>query len=418
MDMKKRVLLFNWLVQALVLMPASMTAQSTVEVVDTIDAEELADYSQSVAQYEFKDFDWVSICNNPKYAIVTKDGKNGIYDMELHRNITEIEYRGLGFSKQTMAEDSAYISLFYATMGIKCGIVSVYEPSNSVISIWMDDPDEVYSLDECTTIDKKMTKRAKKLIESFIERNQLDNAQIVILDAKSGCLKSWLALDADMEKENAGKLLAHSCSGSLTKPFHTVMALENEDLSLDSLCNGVSYRYGIKTLNNEVMHHAIQNGYFKNVAERKWKEITETSNPATSPFIMAVGYNSLATGGKMIIPTMKADSVEVEEDVFTESCLANLREVLSVDRDASPQLAWLSTETDWLAYATSENLYAEEDKEMSIALGKQIQFAGVFPVENSRYTICVVADKYSSDVTPIIFQDLIVPLSKWLLKRH
>ena len=405
------------LLVTLLLVSATMTAQRTVEVVDTIDVEELADYSQPVTQYEFKDFDWVDICYNPKYAIVTKDGKKGIYDMMLNKNITEIEYRELGYSRPGEAVDSIQSSWFFAKRGCQQGIMCVFEHDNSIMSIWMDDPEEVYSLDECTTIDKKMMKRTKKLLEAFIHQQQMNNAQVVILDAQSGCLKTWIALDADMEKENAGKLLAHSCTGSLTKPFHTVMALEHEDLLLDSLYNGVSYRHGIKAVDNEVMHHAIQKGNLRKVAERKWKQMTGTSNPATSPFIIAVGYNSLATDGKMIIPTMKADSVDVQEDVFTESCLANLREVLKVDRDESPQLAWLPTETDWLAYATSENLYAKDDQEMSKAIGKQIQFAGVFPVESPRYTICLVAEKYSLDVTPSSFQELISPLSKLLLKR-
>ena len=364
-----------------------------------------------------KEFDWVDICENPRYAIVTKDGKNGIYDMELHRNITEIVYRDLGFSKQIMTEDSAYISLFYGTMGIKRGIISVYEPSNNVVSIWMDDPDEVYSLDECTTIDKKMTKRAKKLLEGFVQKEHLDNAQIVILDAETGRLKTWIRLDADLEKDEAGKLIVHSCTGSLTKPFHTLMALENGGLSLDSIYNGVSYRQGIKKFDNVVMHQAIMNGYRRSVAERKWRELTDSRNPSTSPFIMTVGYNSLAHNGTMIIPTMKEDSVNVEKDVFSPINLTNLIEGLRVDKSESPQLAWLSDGIDWLGYATTESIYSNEDKEMKNPIGEQIQFAGVFPAENPKYTICVVADKQSLDIEPAAFQDVVNPLSQWLLKR-
>lgn len=35
-----------------------------------------------------------------------------LYDLVEHRNITDIIYRDLGFSKQTVAEDSAYIICF------------------------------------------------------------------------------------------------------------------------------------------------------------------------------------------------------------------------------------------------------------------------------------------------------------------
>ena len=386
-------------------------------VADTIRLGELDEWQQNLPQYDLKEYELVDICYNPKYAIVTKDGKNGIYDMELHRNITEIVYRDLGFSKQTVAEDSAYISLFYATMGIKRGIISVYEPSNNVVSIWMDDPDEVYSLDECTTIDKKITKRTKKLLEGFVRKEHLDNAQIVILDAGTGQLKTWIRSDSDLEKDEAGKLIVHSCTGSLTKPFHTIMALENEGISLDSIYNDISYRQGIKQFDNVVMHQAIMNGYRRTVAERKWRELTDSRNPSTSPFIMAVGYNSLAHNGTMIIPTMKGDSVNVEKDVFSPTNLSNLIEVLRVDKSESPQLAWLSDGIDWLGYATTESIYSNEDKEMKNPIGKQIQFAGVFPAKNPKYTICVVVDKQSLDIEPAVFQDVVNPLSQWLLKR-
>ena len=385
---------------------------------DTISLDdETSEWQKSLPQYDLKEYEWVDICNNPKYAIVTKDGKKGIYDMILHKNITEIEYRDLGFSKQTVAEDSAYISLFYATKGIKRGIVSLYEPTNNVVSIWMDDPDELYSLDECTTIDKKITKRATKLLGNLIKHQQMENAQIVILDAKSGRLKTWVRLDRDTEKDESGKLLVHSCTGSLTKPFHTVMALENDSVSLDSTMDGVSYRQAVKACDNQMMQQAIQNGYRRSVADRKWRELTETGNPSTSPFIMAVGYNSLANGGTMIIPTMKADSVNVEEDVFSANSLVNLKEVLKVDRVASPQLAWLSTDAEWLGYATTEDIFAEDDKEHNTVIGKQIAFAGCFPVEGPRYTICIVGDMLSVDAAPALFQDVVNPLSKWLLKR-
>ena len=379
--------------------------------------DETSEWQKSLPQYDLKEYEWVDICNNPKYAIVTKDGKKGIYDMILHKNVTEIEYRDLGFSKQTVAEDSAHISLFYATKGIKRGIVSLYEPTNNVVSIWMDDPDELYSLDECTTIDKKITKRATKLLGNLIKVQQMENAQIVILDAKSGRLKTWVRLDRDTEKDESGKLLVHSCTGSLTKPFHTVMALENDSVSLDSTMDGVSYRQAVKACDNQMMQQAIQNGYRRSVADKKWRELTETGNPSTSPFIMAVGYNSLANGGTMIIPTMKADGVNVEEEVFSANSLVNLIELLKVDRVASPQLAWLSTDSEWLGYATTEEIFAEDDKEHNKVIGKQIAFAGCFPVEGPRYTICIVGDMLSVDAAPALFQDVVNPLSKWLLKR-
>jgi len=81
------------------------------------------------------------------------------------------------------------------------------------------------------------------------------------------------------------------------------------------------------------------------------------------------------------------------------------------------QLAWLTADTDWFGYATSENIYAENDKEREQPIGKQIQFAGLFPIENPQYCICIVADNNSLDALPADFDDAVNPLVKWLLKR-
>lgn len=129
---------------------------------------------------------------------------------------------------------------------------------------------------------------------------------------------------------------------------------------------------------------------------------------------MAVGYNSLAHNGTMIIPTMKADSISVEKDVFTSANVANLSDVLRVDRKESLHLAWLYDEMEWTGYATSEFIYDEDDKEEKIPIGKQVQFAGSFPADNPRYTICVVADKHSLDTEPSILQDVVNPLVSFL----
>lgn len=415
------------LVVALLQVSGLVMAQEIIEVVDSVSEEEMVVDTISIddlmrekpkiTQYDLSECEWVDICYNPKYAIVTKNGKQGIYDMILHENVTEIEFREIGYSRAGETVDSIQSDWFYATKGIKRGIVCVFENDNSTMSIWMDDPDEVYSLDECSTIDKKITKKATKLLEDLMKQQQMENAQIVILDAKTGRLNTWVRLDRDMEKDEAGKLLVHSCTGSLTKPFHTVMALENEEVSLDSVCDDISYRQAIKSCNNQIMQRAIQGGYRRSVADRKWRELTDTGNPSTSPFIIAVGYNSLANEGKMIIPTMKADSVNVEEDVFSDVTLINLREVLKVDRNESPQLNWLSPKTDWTGYCTSENVFLENDKERYVPVGVQVMFAGFFPTNNPRYTICVEAEMESPEVTCEVLQDLINPLSDWLLRR-
>ena len=214
-----------------------------------------------------------------------------------------------------------------------------------------------------------MMGRAMGILAQFICQHQMNNAQIVVLDAASGHLKTWVAMDADMKKENAGKLLSHSCSASLTIPFRNGKPLKNRQ----------------------------QN--------------------ATSPFMMAAGYNSLAHDGKIIIPTLKADSVEVD-DAFSSDQITNIRKELKINRKNNPELSWLADGTEFWGYAALDDIYSEEDYEKSTPIGKQLQFAGVFPKKKPRYTICVVAEKSSLDTTLAEFEDVVNPLVEWLLKKQ
>lgn len=159
MDMKR----MNWLlgsVLAMLLVPTHSSAQDVCDsineddiVIDSVytetgeivaDTFRLGERKKEIPQYEIKEHDWVDLCANPKYAVVTKGGKQGIYDMILHQNITEIEFDELGFYRQTEAEEDVniVINMFYAKKGSQTGILGVCENDNSILSIWMDESED------------------------------------------------------------------------------------------------------------------------------------------------------------------------------------------------------------------------------------------------------------------------------------
>ena len=80
-------------------------------------------------------------------------------------------------------------------------------------------------------------------------------------------------------------------------------------------------------------------------------------------------------------------------------------------------LGWFFGLFGYKRYTTTESVYAADDKEKLRPLGKQIQFAGLFPVGNPRYCICIVANTNSLDASPADLGDVVNPLTKWLLKR-
>lgn len=113
-------------------------------VADTFRLGENGEWKKKIPQYEFKEHDWADLCANPKYAIVSKGGKQGIYDMFLHQNITDIEFDEVGFFRKSESEedDKIIISMFYAKKDNQTGILAVCENDNSIFSIWMDESED------------------------------------------------------------------------------------------------------------------------------------------------------------------------------------------------------------------------------------------------------------------------------------
>lgn len=98
-----------------------------VEVRDTIYLNNPADNSVNVVQLNLKECDSVDVCENHKYAVVTKNGKKGIYDIMLNQLVTAVEFDELGFSCRKQIEGNAFINIFYTKKDNKEGMLSVLE---------------------------------------------------------------------------------------------------------------------------------------------------------------------------------------------------------------------------------------------------------------------------------------------------
>ena len=93
-----------------------------------------------VTQYELKKCDQVNICaNNPKYAIVVKNGKCGLYDNNLHVNVTVIAFDKLNFLQKNVLGNGNVTSLFFVVEGHKRGKLSVDEATNNIVYVWTED---------------------------------------------------------------------------------------------------------------------------------------------------------------------------------------------------------------------------------------------------------------------------------------
>ena len=96
-----------------------------IEVRDTFYFDNPAEDSIKMVKIDLKECDSVEVCQNRKYAIITKDGKKGIYDMMLNQLVTAIEYDELGFSCCKQTGENTTISIFYTKIDNKEGLFSV-----------------------------------------------------------------------------------------------------------------------------------------------------------------------------------------------------------------------------------------------------------------------------------------------------
>lgn len=144
--------MFYWLVMTLLAIPAVTSAQEIEKVVDNmeIDTVEIDNVDDIVAivdtvgitQHDLIECDSLRVCPPSKYAIVMKDGMQGIYDMALGQNVTEMEFREILFSRSEETEEGLKSAWFYTEKESLFGILCVYEDDNSIMALWMDDPDE------------------------------------------------------------------------------------------------------------------------------------------------------------------------------------------------------------------------------------------------------------------------------------
>ena len=149
---------------ALFVAPCSVFAQSNTELVDSLSCEPEEDWIvevyedengneavsdtiwlgnsniPQVTQYDLNECDKVTVCaENPKYAIVVKNGKCGIYDNNLHANVTEIAFDELNYLQQMVLENGHVTSMFFVVEGSKRGKLSVDEATNDIVYVWTED---------------------------------------------------------------------------------------------------------------------------------------------------------------------------------------------------------------------------------------------------------------------------------------
>ena len=220
---------YGLLTIALALFGQLSFAQEVVAA-DTIDTEE-AFGKKHIPQVPLEQCEQIDTCSIAKFAIVSKDGKLGIYDLEKHENVTEINLDVAGFSRRYVSEDGIEVFYFYVEKGVGRGTIGVVGENNQTVGVWVDNPEYVAKLDECTTIDSVMTCR-----QALIQKSNVAMFKILLVNRGDNAFGIWKQMNSDEKQTNAMELAA-LFNGTYQKNILAFPTLQGDSVTEETFDN-------------------------------------------------------------------------------------------------------------------------------------------------------------------------------------
>lgn len=381
---------------------------------DTIDAEEVFG-NKPVTQVPLEQCEQIDTCEIEKFAIVSKDGKCGIYDLQKHENVTGIDFDVAGFSRRYVSEDGLEVFYFYVEKGIECGVISVVGKDNRTVGVWMDNPEYVAKLDECTTIDSVMTRKCQVFLSEGMKSLDGEYGQVAVIDAQTGSLKAWVALEKEGENYVEGKLLKKACSLRILTLVGITPMLADIHGSLNDkmdLCGGIynlgdsisirdhnwrSGGYGVMTCRQALTQKsnvAMFKMLFANRGDKAfniWKQMTSDKRQ-TNAMELAVVFNGAYQKNVLTFPTLQGDSVaEGIYDNITSLGSRYLHEVLiGLNKGDGIQASYAPKKVRVAGIYGDYQGKKLENGESGLA---EMSFVGAIPARKPRYVLSVFIDR-------------------------
>ena len=408
---------------------------------NAIDSDSTFSPKNHITQIPLENCYRIDTCEEKRFAIVLKDAKCGIYDLQRHENVTNIKYDDLSFSRRHIADDNTEIFYFYAEKGIEQGIIGVYGNNNQTLGIWHDNPEYVGNLDECTTINTAISKKCKSLLQKGMKTLDGTYGQIAVIDAQNGRLKAWVALEKKDNGFSDAKLLRNVFSPRCITTIGTAAVLADIDANLEDSIDagngaydtedGLKIRdhnwrtggYGKMTVrdalvkkSNVAMYKMTQVAMGNERAHDVWQKMMEHPH-STNAMEIAASTWSINHEDASVYPTLKGDSVEVaphntttpKERQYIKEVLVGLNKAGGIQADYAPRGIELAG-----VYGNWGKDYYTEDNTLT-----ETSFVGFFPAPNPRYSICVFIHRPDEpshspkDLATSVVNELI----SWLMKH-
>lgn len=420
----------------LIFLPSCVAGAQNVIVADTVDADDL--FNEKPVQIPLDECERIDTCEQRRYAIVTKDGKMGIYDLERHENVTAIDLDFVCYSRSLQLDDSLCLYYFYAEDGLQSGVIGVAGTNNSTLGFWNDNPRLVGNLARCTTLDSIVSDTCRSLLLDCMKCLNGSYGQIAVIDAQTGHLKAWVALNRSDNGFEDAKLLKLSCTASIFRPLFAATLLADVGVSLEDSIdtangiydagNGLEIRdpgwsdggHGVLTFGRALAQRSDIAAYsavlsaFGTDAPDVWKEMCN-GNKETNAMDMAAVVNSYyLMKDKVLYPSLEGDSLSVG-NISNENpnAKSNVKRLLDGFSLVTSDVNEDSAKSGRARIAGLYGAYVFPDDKSS-----ELSFAGCFPSDNPRYAVGLFIDQLPGQtVDPCLLSDTIKHLVNRLSKK-
>ena len=354
-------------------------------------------------------------------------------------------------------DDGSQATVFYGYKGHREGIVSV-APSGDVLAITLPDKEQMYTLDSCRTIDKKITKLSRKLLQKDMKECGGHYGQALVMESQTGNIKAWVALEDEYHNGHItdALLLKHQLCSDPMKPLMATIGLVDSHTSwndsVDTKCGidsvgdmrikdhnwhrggygKVSFLDGFKWHSNIAMVRAMELRKPASLRHEWWR-VADCPREMDALEIAQI-YNIAALNGKTIIETsVNTDSIKVYTpetgSTLDQEIIKMFREYLYATlNDGGIGSRWTSKKVHISGdYVVQRNcrptLYDDNADQMEqyyseegLVTYNQVIFTGYFPSDYPKYTICVSMDKTGMPIAGKLICNTVNKLAEYLNK--
>lgn len=397
---------------------ADVFAQEVVDSVwvDSVEVDSVALAAEFKSDYDSEEEKArMDSCIQARYVIVSMNGKYGIYDREKNDSVTAVDMDYIEYSHYFQPEDGMFFCYFYYEKGLQCGKIGINMNDNTKMEAFADNPRLVGKMEDFPAIDSLILVRSYDVLSECMADIDGIQGQVSVIDAKTGDVLTWGALENVEGDIVYAPLLKRLCSSETYMPFVAADCLAQSNTSLEE---SVDTGQGILVLNDSVRirdHNWRRGGYgmltYRQALLNKsrigmyhammtlpdgmdyWKYATDQTKN-TNALELATVFNNIFHLDSVNVSAERCGYIRaIAIGMFQEGGIQHKRAPKNVELAGVYNVADDGTE-------------------------QTFTFVGCFPADKPKYAVSmVVLRKHKLPASPAMVSDKVNELIEWLNKK-